>query len=317
MDVLFAAAFGNLLSPLVLSFVLGLVAGLVKSDLDMPEAVGKAIAIYLMLAIGMKGGVEMAQAGVGLAILPALLAALLLSFGMPYIAYPLLRRLAGADRMNAAAVAAHYGSVSIVTFVAATQMLARDGIGYEGYLVAMLAGRALALEGDPAAGPDHGDRRELLREVLANGSVMLLVGGFFIGWISGGDGYAAVKPFFDAPFKGVLCLFLLEMGLLVSRRVSGFQMLRPGLIAFGLYMPLIGAVLGLCVAWMLGLSVGGGTLLVTLAASASYIAVPAAMRLALPQADPSLYVTLSLGVTFPFNLIVGIPLYGAMARLIL
>jgi len=331
MDVLFAAAFGNLLSPLVLSFVLGLVAGLVKSDLDMPEAVGKAIAIYLMLAIGMKGGVEMAQAGVGLAILPALLAALLLSFGMPYIADPLLRRLAGADRVNAAAVAAHYGSVSIVTFVAATQMLARDGIGYEGYLVAMLAvmetpaiiaglllaGRALALEGDPAAGPDHGDRRELLREVLANGSVMLLVGGFFIGWISGGDGYAAVKPFFDAPFKGVLCLFLLEMGLLVSRRVSGFQMLRPGLIAFGLYMPLIGAVLGLCVAWMLGLSVGGGTLLVTLAASASYIAVPAAMRLALPQADPSLYVTLSLGVTFPFNLIVGIPLYGAMARLIL
>ena len=245
MDVLFAAAFGNLLSPLVLSFVLGLVAGLVKSDLDMPEAVGKAIAIYLMLAIGMKGGVEMAQAGVGLAILPALLAAFLLSFGMPYIAYPLLRRLAGADRVNAAAVAAHYGSVSIVTFVAATQMLARDGIGYEGYLVAMLAvmetpaiiaglllaGRALALEGDPAAGPDRGDRRELLREVLANGSVMLLVGGFFIGWISGGDGYAAVKPFFDAPFKGVLCLFLLEMGLLVSRRVSGFQMLRPGLVA--------------------------------------------------------------------------------------
>ncbi|MFN3459987.1 MAG: sodium-dependent bicarbonate transport family permease [Oceanibaculum sp.] len=332
MDALFAAAFGNLLSPLVLSFVLGLVAGLVKSDLDMPEVVGKAIAIYLMLAIGMKGGVEMAQAGVGLAIVPALLAAFLLSFCMPYIAYPLLRRVAGADRVNAAAVAAHYGSVSIVTFVAATQMLARDGLAYEGYLVAMLAvmetpaiiaglllaGRALALEGGPgAAGSDHGDRRELLREVLANGSVMLLVGGFFIGWVSGSDGYAAVKPFFDAPFKGVLCLFLLEMGLLVSRRVSGFQALRPGLVAFGLYMPLIGATLGLGVAWALGLSVGGGMLLATLAASASYIAVPAAMRLALPQADPSLYVTLSLGVTFPFNLIAGIPLYGAMARLIL
>jgi hypothetical protein len=332
MDALFSAALGNLLSPLVLSFVLGLVAGLVKSDLDMPEVVGKAIAIYLMLAIGLKGGVEMAQAGIGLAILPALLAALLLSFGMPYIAYPLLRRLAGADRVNAAAVAAHYGSVSIVTFVAATQMLARDGIGYEGYLVAMLAvmetpaiiaglllaGRALALEGDSgAAAPDRGDRRELLREVLANGSVMLLVGGFLIGWISGSDGYAAVQPFFDAPFKGVLCLFLLEMGLLVSRRVSGFQSLRPGLVAFGLYMPLIGAALGLCIAWALGLSVGGGTLLATLAASASYIAVPAAMRLALPQADPSLYVTLSLGVTFPFNLIAGIPLYAAMARLIL
>jgi hypothetical protein len=178
MDALFSAALGNLLSPLVLSFVLGLVAGLVKSDLDMPEVVGKAIAIYLMLAIGLKGGVEMAQAGIGLAILPALLAALLLSFGMPYIAYPLLRRLAGADRVNAAAVAAHYGSVSIVTFVAATQMLARDGIGYEGYLVAMLAvmetpaiiaglllaGRALALEGDSgAAAPDRGDRRITVR----------------------------------------------------------------------------------------------------------------------------------------------------------
>ncbi|MCH2396040.1 sodium-dependent bicarbonate transport family permease [Oceanibaculum sp.] len=330
MDALIDAALGNLLSPLVLSFVLGLVAGLVKSDLDMPEVVGKAIAIYLMFAIGLKGGVEMGHAGLGLAILPALLAALILSFGMPYIAYPLLRRLAGADRVNAAAVAAHYGSVSVVTFVAATQMLARDGTGYEGYLVAMLAvmetpaiiaglllaGRALALEGGAMAA-DGGDRRELLREVLANGSVMLLVGGFVIGWLSGSDGYAAVQPFFETPFKGVLCLFLLEMGLLVSRRVSGFQMLRPRLIAFGLYMPLIGASLGLAVAWALGLSVGGGTLLATLAASASYIAVPAAMRLALPQADPALYVTLSLGVTFPFNLIAGLPLYAALARAIL
>ena len=329
MDALFAAAFGNLLSPLVLSFVLGLVAGLVKSDLDMPEVVGKAIAIYLMLAIGMKGGVEMAQAGVGLAIVPALLAAFLLSFCMPYIAYPLLRRVAGADRVNAAAVAAHYGSVSIVTFVAATQMLARDGLAYEGYLVAMLAvmetpaiiaglllaGRALALEGGPgAAGSDHGDRRELLREVLANGSVMLLVGGFFIGWVSGSDGYAAVKPFFDAPFKGVLCLFLLDMGIVAGRGLRNARgVITPGVLAFGVLMPLVGAAFGALAGMVLGLGAGGLAVMMALSASASYIAVPAAMRVALPRANPALYLTLALAITFPFNLTLGIPLYMALA----
>ncbi len=323
MDLIFAAALDNLLSPVILAFILGIFAGAVRSDLQIPEAIAKGISIYLMFAIGLKGGVSLAEAGDAVAILPALAAALALSFLMPFVAYPLLRTAGGADGITAAAVAAHYGSVSVVTFATAAQFLDARDISHEGHLVAMLAlmetpaivaGLLLAqrhLSGDRPA-PAHGGGG-LLREVLFNGSILLLVGGFLIGWAAGPQGMEAVGPFFKAPFTGVLCLFMLDLGLLVARRSDGFGQLGPRLLAFGLYMPLLGASAGLGTALLLGLSPGGAMLLTVLAASASYIAVPAAIRMTLPQANPAVYVTLSLAVTFPFNVMVGIPLYFAAA----
>ncbi|MBL8671722.1 MAG: sodium-dependent bicarbonate transport family permease, partial [Alphaproteobacteria bacterium] len=213
------------------------------------------------------------------------------------------------------------GSISIVTYVAATAFLEAGGIPYEGHVTAMVAlmetpaivtGLLRARLGD-ASGRQPPPDRALAHEVLTNGAVVLLLGAFAIGWATGSPGMAAVAPFVDAPFKGVLCLFLLDMGLLVARRFAGSAALGPRLIAFGLIMPLTGAALGLATALALGMSRGGAALLATLAASASYIAVPAAMRLALPKANPSIYVSLSLGVTFPFNVSLGIPLYWAAA----
>lgn len=327
MDLILAAALDNLLSPVILAFILGIFAGAVRSDLQIPEAIAKGISIYLMFAIGLKGGVSLAEAGDALAILPALVAALALSFLLPFPAYWLLRTAGGAAAITAAAVAAHYGSVSVVTFATAAQFLDGRGIAHEGHLVAMLAlmetpaiVAGLLLARRHLAGADHGASQApahgaggMLREVLFNGSILLLVGGFLIGWAAGSDGMAAVGPFFKAPFTGVLCLFMLDLGLLVARRSDGFGQLGPRLLAFGLYMPLIGASAGLGTAVLLGLSPGGATLLTVLAASASYIAVPAAIRMALPQANPAVYVTLSLAVTFPFNVMVGIPLYYAAA----
>lgn len=321
------AALANLLSPMILAFALGLGAGLLRSDLEIPDAIAKGLSIYLMFAIGLKGGAELAAAPSALAAVPSLFAALALSFLMPLVAFALLKPLSAMPAVDRAAVAAHYGSVSVVTFATGTEFLRAAGIGFEGYVVAMLAlmetpaivtGLLLARWAAPAAGararlvePD------VLREVLLNGSIVLLVGGFLIGWLSGPQGLDAVGPFFVDPFKGVLCLFLLDMGLLVARRFAGFEVLGPGLVLFGLSMPLIGAALGLLTGMALGLSVGGVTLVMVLAASASYIAVPAAMRMALPKADPSIYVSLSLGVTFPFNIVAGIPLYyGLAARMV-
>lgn len=316
----------NALSPMILAFVLGVAAGALKSDLEIPDAIAKGLSIYLMLAIGLKGGAELWHAPSLLAALPAMLAALALSFLMPLIAFALLKVMTGLGPIDRAAIAAHYGSVSVVTFATGSEFLHAAGISFEGYVVAMLAlmetpaivtGLLLARAGAQQA-PAAGRRRRLLepdvaREVLLNGSIVLLVGGFLIGFLSGEKGIGTVSAFFVDPYKGVLCLFLLDMGLLVARRFSGFRHLGFGLVGFGLVMPLVGAMLGLFTGWVLGLSEGGITLVALLAASASYIAVPAAMRMALPKADPSLYVSLSLGVTFPFNILVGVPLYHAAA----
>lgn len=322
----------NLVSPMVLSFALGFAAAVARSDLDIPEAVGRALAIYLMFAIGFKGGAALAANGAGGGVVAAMLAALLLSAALPFLAYALLRALTRIGPVDAGAVAAHYGSISIVTFVTGSQFVTGQGIGYEGYLVAMmalmetpaivsglfLARRALARQDGTAAGPTRKKGAflspELLREILLNASVVVLVGGFLIGWATGERGMLMVKPFVADIFNGVLCLFLLDMGLVAARQLRSVKALSAPLLAFGLYMPLLGAAAGLGTAWLLGLSLGGATLLAVLAASASYIAVPAAMRLALPQANPAVYVTLSLVITFPFNVVVGIPLYFAAAR---
>lgn len=320
MTEVFALAGENLISPIVLSFALGLAAALARSDLSIPEAAAKALSIYLLFAIGFKGGVSVADHGIDLSLGLSLLAGIVLSALLPLVAFPLLRLLSKMDRLNAAAVAGHYGSISIVTFVAATSVLESQNIGSEGYMVAVAA----AMEAPAilsalwlvSRGEDGGRMdAKLWREVLLNGSIVLLIGSFLIGWITGPKGLAEIASFIVSPFKGVLCLFLLDMGLLAGRGMrSGRGSIGAGTIAFGILMPIIGSVAGLLCALLLGLSTGGAMLLMVLAASASYIAVPAAMRVALPEANPSIYLTLSLGVTFPFNLVFGIPLYLALAQ---
>ncbi len=315
-------ALANLLSPIVLSFVLGVGAALARSDLSVPEAVAKGISIYLLFAIGFKGGVSLSDHGIDLTLGLSLLAGVLLSFGLPLLGFALLRILSGISRTDAAAVAGHYGSISIVTFVAGTSVLADAGISSEGYMVAVAA----AMEAPAilsalwliSRGSDVAEMgSDVWREILLNGSIVLLLGSFTIGMVTGADGMARIESFIVSPFQGVLCLFLLDMGLIAGRGLLQAGVLDRGAIAFGLIMPVLGAGVGLIAALLVGLSIGGTALLMTLAASASYIAVPAAMRVAVPQANPSIYLTLSLAVTFPFNLVLGLPIYLTVAQTVI
>ncbi|MEX2455446.1 MAG: sodium-dependent bicarbonate transport family permease [Rhodospirillaceae bacterium] len=320
MQDIFDLALLNLLSPPVLFFALGFAASFARSDLEVPQAVAKALSLYLLLAIGFKGGVAMASHGIDGKLVASLAAGVVLSATLPLVAFKLLRLATNLPRVDAVAVAAHYGSISVVTFAAATSVLITAGIDYEGYLVAVAAAMetpaivsALLLmrwgAGKDGAGVET-NGGNIWREIAVNGSIVLLSGAFLIGWITGPKGLADIAPFIIDPFKGILCLFLLDMGLVAGRGIRhGRHDLSATLVAFGIVMPLIGGGLGTAAASLIGLSAGGAMLLATLAASASYIAVPAAMRLALPDARPAIYLTMSLGVTFPFNLIIGIPIY--------
>ncbi|WP_299285241.1 sodium-dependent bicarbonate transport family permease [uncultured Tateyamaria sp.] len=319
MDQILSLAATNLLSPIILSFALGVAAALARSDLNIPEAVAKGMSIYLLFAIGFKGGVSVADHGIDATLALSLIAGLILSAVLPLIAFALLQVMSGLSRLDAAAVAAHYGSISIVTFVAGTSVLESSGIASEGYMVAVAAAmEAPAILSALWLISRGGDARrmdkDLIREIMLNGSIVLLVGSFAIGWITGAEGLAKIEAFIVSPFQGVLCLFLLDMGLVAGRGLRGGSgVLKPGVLAFGVVMPLVGAALGLGTGLLLGLSTGGVALFMVLSASASYIAVPAAMRVALPEANPSIYLTLSLGVTFPFNLTLGLPIYVAVA----
>lgn len=319
MEQILSLAANNLLSPIILSFALGVAASLARSDLSVPEAAAKALSIYLLFAIGFKGGVSVSSHGIDAKLGLTLLAGVILSAVLPLIAFALLQVMTRLSRLDAAAVAAHYGSISIVTFVAATSVLESSGIASEGYMVAVAAAMEApailsALWLISRSGDGQRMDSDLWREIMLNGSIVLLVGAFFIGWATGEKGLAEISSFIVAPFKGVLCLFLLDMGLVAGRGLRGGSgVLRPGVLAFGVLMPLIGSLCGLGAGLLLGLSSGGVALMMVLSASASYIAVPAAMRVALPEANPSIYLTLSLGVTFPFNLTLGIPLYVAVA----
>ncbi|MDJ0922223.1 MAG: sodium-dependent bicarbonate transport family permease [Henriciella sp.] len=319
-------AISTLLSPIILFFALGMGAALLRSQMSVPEAFAKGLALYLMMAIGLKGGVEMSKNPLTVEVMLVLLAGVVLSFIVPAISYFFLRVTTKLDQTNAAATAAHYGSISIVTFVAATEAVRMSGLDSSGHMVAVaalmetpaivtalfLANRGAKRE-TPVAGSERG---ELIREVALNASIVVLVGALIIGWIAGEEGTARVEPFFVGLFQGVLCLFLLDMGLSAGRGLrQGWRELSAATIGFGLYMPLVSAALAAIVVMMLGMDTGDGALLITLAASASYIAVPAAMRLALPKAKPSIYLTLSLGVTFPFNVTLGIPIYIYLAGL--
>ncbi len=321
-------AISTLLSPIILFFALGMAAALLRSQMSVPEAVAKGMAIYLMMAIGLKGGVEMSKNPLTSEVLLVLAAGIVLSFMIPAIAFVLLRLTTKLDRVDAAATAAHYGSISIVTFVAATEAVRLSGLDSGGHLVAVaalmetpaiitalvLAARGQAKREKPIAGSEQG---ELVREVFLNASIVVLVGALIIGWIAGEEGTATVEPFFVDLFQGVLCLFLLDMGLSAGRGLrQGWRQLSVMTVGFGLYMPLISAAIAAAIAALIGMPAGDAALLITLTASASYIAVPAAMRLALPAAKPSIYLTLSLGVTFPFNVTIGIPIYIYLALLI-
>ncbi len=311
----------TLTSPVILFFVLGLFAALIKSDLSIPEAFAKAMSIYLMAAIGLKGGIEVADSGFTAELAGAALAGLALSFLIPFYAFALLTRIGGLSRIDAGAVAAHYGSVSVVTFVTAKEILTGQGLSPAGYMVAVLAlmetpaiisGLLLARKGQASSSGNGG----LMHEVFANGSVVLLVGAFVIGLIAGKDGFEPVKPLFDTGFRGVLCLFLLDMGLIAARRLTQSKKLNFPLVSLAIIMPLINGALGVTIGTLIGLDVASAAALGILAASASYIAVPAAMRMALPEADPGIYLAMSLGITFPFNIIIGIALFTQLARAI-
>jgi hypothetical protein len=294
--------------------------------MQVPEAFAKGLAVYLMMAIGLKGGVEMSKATVDGQMLAVFAVATVLSFGLPLLAYACLRVTSRMSRVDAAATAGHYGSISIVTFVAALDTLRLAGIETSGYLVAVAAimetpaiitALWLALRGKKSTAVAGSETGEIAREVLLNASVVVLLGSLFIGAISGPEKYEGIAPFFTLPFQGILCLFMLDMGLNAGRGLRrGWRQLGLMPIAFGIYMPLLSAAIAAGAAVWIGVPAGDAALLMVLSASASYIAVPAAMRLALPEAEPSTYLTLSLGVTFPFNIAVGIPLYIWIANAI-
>lgn len=315
----------NLLLPAVLFFGLGFGAQLIRSDLKFPSDLAKALSIYLLVGIGLHGGMELAKVD-PMSALGSVFAALGLGFGLPIIAYFLLTLAIRVDRLNAAAIAAHYGSVSAGTFVTAIAFLDASKVAHEGYPVIMLAimespaiiiGLALANLARQGKGNGHQKRvsRELIHDAFTNGSVVLLLGSMLIGAVAQPAGLKKILPLYDGMFMGVLCLFLLDMGMEAARRIGDFQAVGAKLVAFGIAMPLIGAAIGLAAGhWLLGFGAGGTLLVAVLAASASYIAVPPAMRLAIPEASPALFLTLSLGITFPFNIVVGIPLYFGAAQ---
>ena len=318
----------NLLSPAVLFFVLGVSAGLIKSDLDVPESISRYLAIYLMMAIGFKGGAALANtASIDTTMLFCMALGVSASFLMPFLVFALLRATTWLDRATAAAVGGHYGSVSLVTFVTAVSFLETRGIAYAGYMPAVLAlmeapAILSALYIAHRAAPETieaGERaaHRLSREIFTNGAILLLMGSFLIGWISGKPGADKMAGFLVTPFQGVLALFLLDMGLLVSRQLDQLRELTVRLLAFGIIIPLLAASIALGLARVIGLDAGTGTLFIVLMASASYIAVPAAMQLALPQAKAAIYLPLSLAVTFPFNLAAGIPLYYSLSNTVL
>ncbi|WP_372658880.1 sodium-dependent bicarbonate transport family permease, partial [Hydrogenophaga sp.] len=311
-----------MLDVVVLFFLLGVLARLVKSDLRLPEALYETLSIYLLLAIGLKGGIELSKQPM-LDLLPQMLACMALGFVIPFVATPVLRLL-GLNRSDAAAMAAHYGSVSVVTFAVASAYLVQHGVAAEPHAAlwvalmeapGIVAGILLARMG---ASPD-GVRRQtnwaaLAHDVFLGKSVLLLAGGLVIGTVMGEVGTAPIAAVFITPFKGVLALFLLELGLVAGGRIGELRHHGLRIVGFALLAPPVLAVAGALTGVLLGLSTGGVAIMATLAASASYIAAPTAMRMAVPEANAALSITAALGVSFPFNIVLGVPLYLELAR---
>lgn len=313
----------NLLSPAVLFFVLGVTAALTKSDLKFPEPLYVGMTIYLLVAIGFKGGVAISEAGLAKVWMPAV-AAIMLGALIPLWTYPVLRFGGKFPGVDAAAIAAHYGSVSAVTFIAATNYLKAIDVPFESYATAFLAvmespailvGVVIGKLATKSSGDSSGaSLKTAMHEALFGRSIFLLVGALIVGALCGESGMKKVEPFFVTPFQGVLALFLLEMGVVAGRRVGDLRKVGLFLLGFGVLVPLVNGMLGVMFGRLAGLELGGATLLGVLSASASYIAAPAAIRISLPEANPTLYLTSSLAITFPFNITLGIPIYLEMAR---
>ncbi|OES45784.1 sodium-dependent bicarbonate transport family permease [Domibacillus iocasae] len=325
----------NLLSPVVLFFVLGIVAALVKSDLKIPSALSEALSIYLLIAIGIKGGIELSHYSIESVIQP-IMGALFLGIAIPFITI-FITRLMKMDLQNSIGLAATYGSVSIVTYGAAISFIEKNGIAYEGFmnalvvimespaiLVSLLLLKIIEKKKDESAysmrnvglvyRPAGLIDKEVLRDSLFGKSILLLLGSLFIGLVLGERAVPMVKPLFMDLYSSVLILFLLSMGITTGQRLPEVKKHGVKLLLFGLITPVLFGSLGVVTGHLAGLSLGGMTLMGVLAGSASYIAAPAALKASVPEANPSVYLGLALGVTFPFNLIVGIPVYYEMAQ---
>ncbi|WP_240538255.1 sodium-dependent bicarbonate transport family permease [Rhodoferax sp. PAMC 29310] len=305
-----------MIDAVILFFLLGLAGGLVRSELKLPPSLYEALTVFLLLSIGLKGGEGLAKQAL-VPLLPQLGAVMVLGVLQTLIAFGLLRLAGRLGRADAASMAAHYGSVSVATFAVGANWLVTRNIEFEPQLAIFLAVMevpAIMVGIVLVRGVSKETNwRALGHETLLGKGVTLLLGGMAIGWAAGPEGLAPLKPFFYDLFKGALALFMLEMGLIVSRQTDELRQRGVLLVSFGVLMPLLSGLLGLGCGLLLNLSVGGMTLLATLAASASYIAVPATMRLAVPEANPSLSLAAVLGVTFPFNILVGIPVYHWLA----
>ena len=318
----------NFLDPAILFFVFGLLAGAVRSNLEIPPAISRFLSLYLLMALGLKGGFALAKSGLTAEVAQSLGCALLLAAVVPALGYVLLRRLL--NGFDAAAVAATYGSVSAVTFITAVQYVEGRGLAPGGHMAAamalmespaivmavLLANLARRGSGMHAAAPGASvaPLRRVLHESLTDGAQLLLLGAMVVGLLTGESGQRAMQPFAGDLFKGMLAFFLLDMGLLAARNAAPLLRMSPWLLAYALGAPLVHAGLALALGAAVGMSAGNGALLMVLAASASYIAVPAVLRQAIPEANPSLYFGMSLGLTFPFNILLGIPLYTLLAQ---
>jgi hypothetical protein len=308
---------GNLLSPLVLAFLVGIIATLIRSELEFPQPVLNALSIYLVFSIALQGGIELAEGSIISLWKPAL-GALVVAVLLPLWGYWAARRLLKLSIPNAAGIAALYGSVSSVTFLAALTFASKMGQPTEpflpvlvtimewGILAALLCAR-VGMQREQSA--EKLPLREIVIDTLRGRSVILLLGGLAMGWIIGKDGFEPIKPVFHDAFKGVLVLFLLEMGMVAARQMKEFIAMAPRLLVWGIGAPVLHALVGVTFGWVLGLSQGGSFVFGAIVASASYIDAPAAVRSALPASNPGIYLTSSLGITFPFNLLVGLPLY--------
>ena len=310
----------NILNPPILFFFLGMLAVFLKSDLSIPQPLPKFFSLYLLIAIGLHGGYELSKSGLTLDVIKALLLAVFMAILVPIYSFFILK--IKLDVHNAIAVAATYGSISAVTFITGITYLQSLGVEYGGYIVA-----AMTLMESPAIiialifvaifskkDANHNEEKkanwqEILREAFLNPSVFLLMGALLIGMLTGEKGWTSMEPLFGALFKGMLAFFLLDMGLVAAKRIYELKKLGSFLIFFAILMPIFNASIAMALAYFFGLSKGDAFLLALLSGSASYIAVPAAMRLSVPEANPSIYLPLSLAITFPFNISLGIPLY--------
>lgn len=310
----------SLLDPVILFFILGALSGIAKSDLRIPEAFYHTLSIYLLLSIGIKGGIELYKSEFNTIYLPSL-GTIFLGCIITFAAFFILQLSGKFDKINAVAIATHYGSVSAVTFAVVLNYLQDHGIEYEEYstvLLVLLEISSIAFGISMAAWVKKTGKinwKALLHEAFLGKTILLLLGGLFIGFITAFTGNKQINFFFFDLFKGFLAIFMLEMGIITSQRFVDLRKVGVYLIAFGMIMPIISACIGLTIAYFTGLSMGGAIVVCTMAASASYIAAPAAMRIALPEANTTYYLTSSLGVTFPFNIIIGIPLYYELAKL--